>query len=231
MGLKPLHDWVLIKRDEPEEKTASGIIIPNTAKGKPSQGTVEAIGPGTYKKEQGKKEERFVPTVLKPGQHVFFIDYAARDVDLNGEKITLIREEDILGTFEGSTGVTVREPSRGESMRKHQPMAKEEVVKEVKKAPEKEITSRAKKTIKQGKTGAAKKMKKRTAKKTESVKKKSTKATKKKRQVKTKAKVEARTKVKTRETTTKKKASPKKTGTKKAVQKKTGPKTKSRTRK
>lgn len=101
MRLKPLHDWVLIRKDEPEEITAGGIIIPASARSEPSRGVVEAIGPGKYKKDRGKKEERFVPTVLKPGQWVFFPEYAARDAELDGGKVTLIREEDILGTFEG----------------------------------------------------------------------------------------------------------------------------------
>ncbi len=101
MALKPIHDWVLLRRDRPEERTAGGIIIPASAASEPSRGVVEAIGPGKYKKESGRKEKRFVPTTLKSGQWVFFPDYAARDVELDGEKITLIREEDILGTFEG----------------------------------------------------------------------------------------------------------------------------------
>ncbi len=119
MALKPIHDWVLLRRDRSEERTPGGIIIPASATSEPSRGVVEAIGPGKYKKESGRKEERFVPTILKPGQWVFFPGYAARDVELNGEKITLIREEDILGTFEGRPK-SLEEHPRAE-IRKEQP--------------------------------------------------------------------------------------------------------------
>ncbi|HYA26518.1 MAG TPA: co-chaperone GroES [Thermodesulfovibrionales bacterium] len=102
MRVRPLHDWVLIRRDKPEEKTPSGLIIPGSARSEPSRGVVEAIGPGRYKKVRDKKGEKFLPTVLTVGQWVFFLEYAARDVELDGEKITLIREEDVLGTFEPS---------------------------------------------------------------------------------------------------------------------------------
>ncbi len=108
MRLKPLHDWAVIRRIEPEEKTAGGIVIPDSAKDKPSQGIVEAIGPGRYKTEQGKKEKKFIPTVLRPGQRVIFIDYMANDIEFNGEEITLIREDDILGTFEGKDELTIK---------------------------------------------------------------------------------------------------------------------------
>jgi chaperonin GroES len=100
MKLRPLHDWVLLKRGEPAGKSVGGIIIPESAKEKQSEGTVEAVGPGRIRK--GKKGEKFVPTVLKPGQRVFFTDYAARDINLDEELITVIREEDILGTLEGA---------------------------------------------------------------------------------------------------------------------------------
>ena len=70
MGFRPLHDWVLIKRSKPEEKTSGGIIIPDAARSKSTEGIVEAIGPGKFeqekgKKEKDKKEKKFVPTVLK----------------------------------------------------------------------------------------------------------------------------------------------------------------------
>lgn len=100
MKLRPLHDWVLLKRGEAAGKSAGGIIIPESAKEKQSEGIVEAVGPGRMRK--GKRGEKFVPTVLHPGQRVFFTDYAARDIDLAGEMITVIREEDILGTLEGT---------------------------------------------------------------------------------------------------------------------------------
>ncbi len=110
MGFKPLHDWVLIKRSEPEERTRGGIIVPDAAKTKPMEGVVISAGPGRYRQEKGKKEKKFVPTVLKPGQRIMFVEYMAKDVTLNGEEITLIREDDVLGTIEYSNEVVVRKP-------------------------------------------------------------------------------------------------------------------------
>jgi chaperonin GroES len=101
MRLRPLHDWVLVERTEAEERTAGGIIIPSSAKEKPSEGIVQAVGPGRYKKEKEKKEKKFIPTVLKPGERIVFVDYKARDIDFDGRQITLIREEDVLGIYEG----------------------------------------------------------------------------------------------------------------------------------
>ncbi|HXX56684.1 MAG TPA: hypothetical protein VEI96_01635 [Thermodesulfovibrionales bacterium] len=110
MRLMPLHDWVLIRRKEPEGKTAGGIIIPDSVRDTPDEGIVEAVGPGRFKKEPGKRGERFEATVVKPGQRVFFSGYAARDVVLQEEKVTLIREADILGVLEGTGEVTVKKP-------------------------------------------------------------------------------------------------------------------------
>lgn len=103
MNLKPLQDWAVIRRSEAQEKTAGGIIIPDTAKEKPLEGVIIEIGPGRYKLEKGKEKEKkkkFVPTVLRPGERVIYQKYAEREVDLGNEVITLVREEDILGTVE-----------------------------------------------------------------------------------------------------------------------------------
>jgi len=96
MKLKPLQDWAVIQRVEPEEKTASGIIIPDSAKDKPTEGVVLAIGPGKYEIEKGKEKEKkkkFIPTVLKPGQRIMYGKYSAREIELDGETIALVREE------------------------------------------------------------------------------------------------------------------------------------------
>jgi chaperonin GroES len=98
MKIKPLHDWAVIKISEPEEKTAAGIIIPEIAKDEPSEGIVVAIGSGRYRIEKGRM--KFIPTTLRPGQRVIFLKYMAQEVELEGEMITLVREEDILGTYE-----------------------------------------------------------------------------------------------------------------------------------
>ena len=108
MKVIPLHDWTIIKRHDPKEKTASGIIIPDSAQDIPAEGTVVAIGPGRYKKEEGRKT-RFIPTILKPGQKVYFMEYATQEIELEGKEIIFIREEDILGTFEDDRQLMVKE--------------------------------------------------------------------------------------------------------------------------
>ena len=101
MTLRPLQDWAVIRKSEPKERTAGGIIIPEVAKEKPLEGVIVAIGPGKFKTEKGKeKKKTFVPTVLKPGQHIIYQKYAEREIELDGKTITLVREEDILGTVE-----------------------------------------------------------------------------------------------------------------------------------
>jgi chaperonin GroES len=103
MYIKPLQDWAVIRKSEPQEKTAGGIIIPEVAKEKPLEGVVVAIGPGKLVPDKGKEKEKkkkFVPTVLKPGQQVVYQKYAEREVELDGRTFTLVREEDILGIVE-----------------------------------------------------------------------------------------------------------------------------------
>lgn len=140
MRLRPLHDWVLIKRMEPEERTAGGIIIPASAKEKPSEGVVRAVGPGRYKTEKGKKEKKFIPTVLKPGERVLFVDYKARDIDLNGEEITLVREDDVLGTY-GDAGAAEMKASRIEAREEQPPAVEDKTAAPGRKSPEKKVFS------------------------------------------------------------------------------------------
>jgi chaperonin GroES len=104
MKLQPLLDWAVIRPSDTETKTAGGIIIPDTAKEKPQQGVVEAIGPGAYEEEKEddkkkKKERKFVPTTVKPGDRVIFAKYAGQAYTLEGEEIILVRERDILGVM------------------------------------------------------------------------------------------------------------------------------------
>jgi chaperonin GroES len=107
MNLKPLNDWVVVRPSEAEEVTAGGLFIPETAKTKPQEGVVEAIGPGAYeeekerKKKEEKKERKFVPTTIKPGDRVLYERYAGRTYTLDGEEIILVRERDILGILPG----------------------------------------------------------------------------------------------------------------------------------
>jgi chaperonin GroES len=101
MKIRPLNDWVVLQTAEAEEKTAGGIIIPETAKEKPQWGTVVSAGPGAYKTEEKKgKEKKFVPTEVKPGDRVLYERYAAREFEMEGGKILMVRESSILGRFE-----------------------------------------------------------------------------------------------------------------------------------
>jgi len=91
MKLTPLGDRVLVKRSEAEERTAGGIVLPDTAKEKPKQGLVQAIGSGRML-DSG---ERVAPSVKK-GDAVLFTSYAGNEVKIDGEEFLLMREEDIL---------------------------------------------------------------------------------------------------------------------------------------
>ncbi len=95
MNIKPLHDRVLIKRIEDMQKTAGGIIIPDTAKEKPSEGVVEAVGQGRL-----TPEGKLAPMTVKVGDKVLFGKYAGTEVKLDGEPRLIIREEDILAIVE-----------------------------------------------------------------------------------------------------------------------------------
>jgi chaperonin GroES len=110
MRIKPLNDWVVIREAEAEEKSPGGIIIPEVAKEKPQWGTVVAAGPGAYKtgkeKEKSKEKKKFIPTEVKPGDRVLFEKYMARELETGGEKVTMVREEYVLGVLESKEGQT-----------------------------------------------------------------------------------------------------------------------------
>ena len=95
MNIKPLHDKVLVKRVDEETKTAGGIIIPDTAKEKPSEGIVEAIGNG-FRAEDGK----IIPMSVKAGDRVLFSKWAGTEIKVNGETRLIIKESDILAIIE-----------------------------------------------------------------------------------------------------------------------------------
>lgn len=102
MKIRPLNDWVQLEPLDAEEKTAGGIIIPDLAKEKPQMGIVVAVGPGRFKAEKGKEEKKkFIPTEVKPGDRVIYEKYMVSDFELDGRKILMVREENILGIFEG----------------------------------------------------------------------------------------------------------------------------------
>lgn len=92
MNFRPLHDRVLVKRLESETKTASGIIIPDTAKEKPSEGKVIATGSGT-RQENGT----IVPLEVKDGDHILFNKWSGTEVKVDGEDYIVMKESDIIG--------------------------------------------------------------------------------------------------------------------------------------
>ncbi len=94
MKLKPLGDRVIVKPGEGEEKTASGLVIPDTAKEKPQEGTVIAVGPGRY--EEGK----IVPMGVKEGDKIIYSKYGGTEVKIDGEECLILSERDILAVFE-----------------------------------------------------------------------------------------------------------------------------------
>jgi len=102
MGFRPLHDRVLVRRVEAEEKTAGGIIIPDTAKEKPQEGEVLAVGAGA-RDENGK----LVPLDVKKGDRILFGKWSGTEVKIDGEDLIIMKESDILGIVEGAK--TVRE--------------------------------------------------------------------------------------------------------------------------
>ena len=92
MGFRPLHDRVLVRRVEADEKTAGGIIIPDTAKEKPQEGEVVAVGAGS-KNEEGK----ITPLDVKAGDKILFGKWSGTEVKIDGEDLIIMKESDILG--------------------------------------------------------------------------------------------------------------------------------------
>ena len=95
-NIRPLHDRVIVKRVKEEEKTKGGIIIPDTAKEKPQEGVVVAVGTGRYDKGQ------HVPMSVKEGDRVLFGKYSGSDIKIDGEEFLILKEEEIFGILTGS---------------------------------------------------------------------------------------------------------------------------------
>ena len=95
MNFRPLHDRVLVRRVEAEEKTAGGIIIPDTAKEKPQEGEVIAVGPGA-RDESGK----LAPLDVKIGDRILFGKWSGTEIKLNGEDLLIMKESDVMGVIE-----------------------------------------------------------------------------------------------------------------------------------
>ena len=100
MKFRPLHDRVVVRRVDEEAKSAGGIIIPDTAKEKPIQGEIVAVGPGG-RDEAGK----LVPLELKKGDRVLFGKWSGTEVKIDGQDLLIMKESDILGVIEGKVSV------------------------------------------------------------------------------------------------------------------------------
>ena len=96
MKIRPLHDRILVKREEEKEVKKGGIIIPDTAKEKPQEGKVIAVGNGKVN-DEGKK----VPLDVKAGDKILFGKYSGTDIKIDGEEHLILREEEVLGIVEG----------------------------------------------------------------------------------------------------------------------------------
>ncbi|MBP0583401.1 co-chaperone GroES [Labrys sp. LIt4] len=100
MTFRPLHDRVLVRRIEADERTAGGIIIPDTAKEKPQQGEVVAVGPGA-RDEAGK----LVELDVKVGDRILFGKWSGTEIKINGEDLLIMKESDVLGVVENASAV------------------------------------------------------------------------------------------------------------------------------
>src|SRR5262249_5229532 len=96
MKFRPLHDRVVVRRIEGDNKTAGGIIIPDTAKEKPQEGEIIAVGPGG-RDENGK----LVPIDLKVGDRILFGKWSGTEVKIDGEELLIMKESDVMGVIEG----------------------------------------------------------------------------------------------------------------------------------
>ena len=92
MGFKPLHDRVAVKRVGEEEKTAGGIIIPDTAQEKPSEGKIVAVGPGAR-----EKNVTFAPMEVKVGDQILFGKWSGTEATIDGQELLIMQESDIMG--------------------------------------------------------------------------------------------------------------------------------------
>lgn len=95
MSFRPLHDRVVVRRVGSDEKTAGGIIIPDTAQEKPSEGEIVSVGPGG-RTEDGKE----IPMDVKPGDRVLFGKWSGTEVSIDGEELLIMKETDIMGVIE-----------------------------------------------------------------------------------------------------------------------------------
>jgi len=107
MKCRPLHDRVVVRRIEAEEKTKGGIIIPDTAKEKPQEGEVIAVGPGG-RGESGK----LTPIDLKVGDRILFGKWSGTEIKLDGEELLIMKESDVMGVVESQAAANRPAPAR-----------------------------------------------------------------------------------------------------------------------
>ena len=105
MKFRPLHDRIVVRRIEGEDKTKGGIIIPDSVKEKPQEGEVIAVGPGT-RDESGKLE----PLELKAGDRVLFGKWSGTEVKIDGDDLLIMKETDVMGVIEGASAAERRKP-------------------------------------------------------------------------------------------------------------------------
>ena len=97
MHLRPLHDRVVVRRMEADQKTAGGIIIPDTAKEKPMEGEVVAVGPGAR-----NDHRQLVPPDIKAGDRILFGKWSGTEVKIDGQDLLIMKESDVMGVIEGT---------------------------------------------------------------------------------------------------------------------------------
>src|SRR5262245_36676831 len=95
-GVRPLGDKILVRRDEAQTKTDSGIFLPETGKERPKTGTVEAVGTGALSTETGKR----IPLTVKKGDRIIFTSYAGTELKLDGDELLIMGEDDILAIID-----------------------------------------------------------------------------------------------------------------------------------
>lgn len=95
-AVRPLHDKILVKRDEAETKTSSGIFLPETSKDKPKTGTIQAVGDGALNTETGQR----IPLSVKKGDKVIFSSYSGTEVKINDQELLIMSEDDILAVID-----------------------------------------------------------------------------------------------------------------------------------
>ena len=99
MNARPLHDRILVQRIEEGEQKIGGIIIPDSAKEKPQQGKVVAVGQGKVKEDGGR-----IPLDVKPGDSILFGKYSGQEIKLDGEEFLIMREDEVLAVIDSASG-------------------------------------------------------------------------------------------------------------------------------